>query len=491
MNPDARPSHVKCDRLFALLICGLTTFAIARLEVNAASVFTEKDTAAIQRYLKKEFGAGNKAIVVGLLDENGTQIFAEGKLDNGTDGPVNGDTIFEIGSITKVFTSLLALDSDRRGEISLQKPVSAYLPAKIRVPEFKGTPIAIAHLAGQDSGLPWNPDNVVDRPFEDMPLKELKRACDAYTKDALYASISRYALTNQPGTQFQYSNVGMALLGLALERRIGQTYESLVVERICRPLGMNDTLITLSDKQRKRLASGHYANGERAENINFKVMAPAGSLLSTVNDLLKLIAANLDYRETNLKPLLKRAQEIRHTGSKQFGRTRMPWQDQGVYQEPGSDLMGHGGGGFGYLAFVGFDRAKRRGVAILSGQMNLNPAGIGWAILQNMPLTRDNIVRLVREIVGLGVALRTDEETGLLQIRSVYPRSPAGVAGLRAEQFIHTIDGESTRGKTIAQCLNLLRGEEGQPIRIEVGRADGGDKREIKITRGKFITTSE
>ena len=81
-------------------------------------------------------------------------------LGGSTEREVNGDTIFEIGSATKVFTSLLALDMARRSEVNLDDPVTKYLPEHVAVPEFEGKQITLRHLAAQESGLPWNPDEL-------------------------------------------------------------------------------------------------------------------------------------------------------------------------------------------------------------------------------------------------------------------------------------------------------------------------------------------
>jgi len=109
-------------------------------------------------------------MVVGLLDRSGSRVFGAGKLDNGrdplVDGPlvegqlVDGDTIFEIGSVTKVFTALLALEMDRRGEVKLDGPVGKYLPERVKVPAYEGKEITLRHLAAQDSGLPFHPDSI-------------------------------------------------------------------------------------------------------------------------------------------------------------------------------------------------------------------------------------------------------------------------------------------------------------------------------------------
>lgn len=127
MNQNVRrSSHL----ILALLAFQFSTFS--------QTVFSDKDAEAIKTFLRESFTNGNSGMVIGILDERGNRTFAAGKLDNGTDQEVNADTIFEIGSVTKVFTSLLALDMARRGEIKLDDPVAKYVPERVKVPAYEG-----------------------------------------------------------------------------------------------------------------------------------------------------------------------------------------------------------------------------------------------------------------------------------------------------------------------------------------------------------------
>jgi S1-C subfamily serine protease len=138
----------------------------------------------------------------------------------------------------------------------------------------------------------------------------------------------------------------------------------------------------------------------------------------------------------------------------------------------------------------GFDKKKRRGVVILSNQMAVNPSGVGWAILQGMPLTRENISYFVREVVGVGVALDADKKTGLLRITTVYPKSPAGQAGLSAGLLIQKINGISVEGKEVGECVAMLGGPLGGTVQFEISNPDGKETRTIEVTRQKFLTSS-
>jgi serine-type D-Ala-D-Ala carboxypeptidase/endopeptidase len=481
------------DLRFRLLSVVLVVVCATPLTAAQQRRFTDVHADGIRSLLQQEFAEGNSGMVIGLLDEHGSRVFSAGKLDNGGDREVDGDTIFEIGSVTKVFTALLLLDAVRRREMKLDDPVAGYLPQPTKVPTFKGKEITLLNLAAQDSGLPWNPDNldrVLDQDRKTTSLDGFRQAVDAYTAQDLYAFLSKHELTREPGAGFQYSNVGMSLLGHAIALNANADYESLVVDRICRPLKMDATRIKLSPAEKVRLARGHWLDGKPAEHVNFQVQQPAGSLLSTTNDLLKFLAANLGFTQTELTPLLSDMQVIRHADSPRFGKTAMPWFDEGLYNPPGSELPAHGGGGFGNLAFIAFDKKKRRGVVVLTNQMKVNPAGIGWTLLQGLPLTRENITFFVREIVGLGFALETDEKTALPRLMSIYPKSPAGKAGLSVGLVIQKINGASVEGKSLQDCLGMMVGPIGTKVRLDLVDPRRNETKSVELTREKFLTAT-
>src|SRR5687768_4364969 len=126
---------------------------------------------------------------------------------------LDSTTVFEIGSITKVFTSALLADMVQRGEVKLDDPISKYLPKAVRVPVRKGKEITLIDLATQSSGLPRLPSNLkpasVANPYAD------------YTVANLYEFLSGYTLTRDIGSQYEYSNLGVGLLGHVLSLRGG------------------------------------------------------------------------------------------------------------------------------------------------------------------------------------------------------------------------------------------------------------------------------
>src|SRR6201981_1751129 len=124
------------------------------------SGFTEAEADSIKVFLEQNFGNTNAGVVVGLVDERRTRIISAGKLDNGTGQEVNGDTLFEIGSVTKTFTALLLVDMAQRGEMKLDDPVAKYLPKSVKMPTRNNKEITLRQLATHTSGLPGMPDNL-------------------------------------------------------------------------------------------------------------------------------------------------------------------------------------------------------------------------------------------------------------------------------------------------------------------------------------------
>src|SRR2546430_2433544 len=209
------------------------TEAVQAEEVNVKALAGDKLTdAEIKTMLRDYIDIANLGVglVVGIADEHGARVVSHGKLDNGTDRDVDGNTLFEIGSITKVFTALLLQDMVEREEMKLDDPVQKYLPDSVKMPTYQGKEITLLHLATHTSGLPRNSDG------------------------EFYRFLSRGILRQAPGTRQEYSNLGMALLGHALALKAGQDYDTLVIDRICRPLGMDSTRVDPSPALKTPLA---------------------------------------------------------------------------------------------------------------------------------------------------------------------------------------------------------------------------------------------
>ncbi len=444
------------------LLCCAVVGLMGQFSTAAQDCFTDTQAQGIKAFLHEKFSHANAGMVVGLVDEAGSKIFSEGILDNGAGREVDGDTLFEIGSTTKTFTVLLLQDMVERGEMKLDDPAAQYLPASVRMPAYHGRQITLLNLAAQDSGLPFNADG--------MSGDNWKARYDAFTVGDMYAFLAAYSLTNEPGAEFRYSNLGFSLLGHVLELKAGTNFEALVVQRICHPLHLDSTRITLGPDQMARAAVGHDETGNRAENYHLQVMAPAGALWSSCRNLLKYVSANLGLAPSKLTPLMEKMLIIHHPTSLEWGKTAMPWVDQGVYCPPGSDFLGHGGGTAGSSTFIGLDMKKRRGVVVLSNQRAIRSFSVGWRILQQAPLSglKAGAMMPVKEYIGSGIAYGLDPRDHTLRITAVYSNTPAAQAGLPAGLIVQRVNGVPTAGKSLDECVKLGPGGVGAKVRMEL-----------------------
>src|SRR5919106_1221154 len=175
-------------------------------------------------------------LVIGCLQGGEQRVVGYGRVRAGTQDTPGGATIFEIGSVTKVFTGLLLADLAEQGLVGLDDPLAGYLPAGGQVPTFKGHQITLGDLASHAGGLPRDPKGTLGRWLGDR-----RNPYAALSVEDLYAGLARTRLRRRTGERVKYSNLGAGLLGEALARAAGQGYEALVRERVCVPLGMRDT----------------------------------------------------------------------------------------------------------------------------------------------------------------------------------------------------------------------------------------------------------
>ena len=308
----------------------------------------------------------NVGIVVGVIEPHGRRIVAYGRMDKSDPRSVDSDTIFEIDSVTKVFTALLLADMVQHGEVSLTDPVAKYLPAGVKLPERGARQITLLDLATHTSALTSFPSNIFpadpSNPFAD------------YTADQLYEYLGKYQLKRDIGAKYDYSNMGYGILGQALARRAGMTYEDAIKARITGPLGMNGTGISLSPEMKSRLTPGHEAYGmEAAPPWDAPTLEGAMGLRSTVDDLLTFLSAFLGYTKTPLSPAMAAMLTVRRPTGEPRHDVMLGWHTvtPGLCGPFGCkpmdvEIIWHNGMSFGYSSYIGYDPKSRVGVVVLS-----------------------------------------------------------------------------------------------------------------------------
>ena len=378
-------------------------------------------------------------IVVGVVDSTGARYFAYGSTARTGGQPVNERTVYEIGSITKVFTALALADMVARREVGLDDPVQRYLPDSVHVPSRSGHEITLRLLSAQRSGLPRMPGNFApadpNNPYAD------------YDAGRLYAFLNGYTLTRDPGASYEYSNLGVGLLGLALSRRAGTSYEDLVLTHVIRPLRLADTRITLTPDLRARLARGH-AGEREASNWDLDALAGAGALRSTAADLTRLLAAAAGLLSTSLDSAFRLTEAIQG-GAGPTMRIGLGWH---VVGNDTSTAYWHNGGTGGYHTFIGFDPRRRIGVVVLSNSSQsiddigfhvLNPTAPLVAVRVAVPLPADSLDTYVGEYrLAPAFVIGVKKDSGGLVAQATGQGANPIYPSARDEFFFRVVDAQ-------------------------------------------------
>jgi len=313
-------------------------------------------------------------VAVGVLRGDLSWFVGSGTAGPGRPSPPLADTIFEIGSVTKVFTATLLAALVEDGTVALQDPVQDYLPADVKLP-VRGRPITLGDLATHTAGLPRLPHGFILR-----SLGHRRNPYAWFTVEDLYAGLPDTRLRREPGGAPRYSNLGYGLLGHVLAVRVGSSYEELIAERICRPLELADTVMEVPELARGRFAQGHNRRAQPMPHWDLPVLAGAGALRSTVADLLAFLRLQLGEGEPALvrAAALTQATRVRHRGiAVGLGWTR------GLLLGSDNELLFHNGGTGGFRSFVGMVPATHTAVAVLSNSARSVDA-LGFRILEGI-----------------------------------------------------------------------------------------------------------
>lgn len=277
--------------------------------------------------------------------------------------PVDADTFFEIGSVTKVFTAVLLADADQRGVVKLDDPIGAPSPAG---------GITYRELVTHTSGLPRMPADFtrgdLGNPYVDQDL------------DALARSLALHAPDAKP-SKSMYSNFGFAVLGAALAAAERTAWTDLVRTRVLDPLGLKRTATSWRDVNARTLAPGHSAQG-RAANWDLAAYSPAGGLVSSARELARFAQAALGLVETPINSRLAETMRPLVSGENSDHRFGMAWR---VEADGDAEIVWHSGATGGYRSFVGLNPARRTAIVLLTNA-DLAPEPLGLHLLAGRAL---------------------------------------------------------------------------------------------------------
>lgn len=338
-----RKMKVYASILTSLILTGTVSFA----QKSVISLETKEN-------IKKRIENGtNQGIVVGLIYSDTVVYYSYGVKSLKTNDPVDPNSIFEIGSLTKTFTGVVLAKMALDGKLNLDDPLQKYIPDSIKAPTKGGESIKLYQLSNHTSSLPRLPNNFAPADYENPYID--------YTEEQLYAFLDNYELTREIGSEYEYSNYAVGLLGHILASKNQMSYEDLIVETIAKPLGLENTRIELTPKMKENLAYGH-SNGVQVDNWGFKCLAGAGAIRSTTVDMVDYISANMGKLDSDLYP----AMQLSHKNSRKEGTVPivgLGWHTM-VFDD--KEIVWHNGGTGGYRSFAGFVKGSDKGVVVLT-----------------------------------------------------------------------------------------------------------------------------
>lgn len=291
-------------------------------------------------------------LVIGVIDGDREVVRGYGELAPGsktTPGPSN---LYEIGSVSKVFTGLLLADAVERGLVALDDPVQKHLPDGVTLRPRGGHDILFWHLSTHTSGLARMPRDETPNPND--PFAH-------YDTEGMHAAINDARARREPGSLYEYSNLGAGILGYVLMRVNGcESFDEVLRQRITGPLAMNDTAVVLDDRLRARFAPPHDSSQAGSHSWTLAMMAGAGGIRSTVPDMLKFARVQMTPDDSPLAAAIALSQKRRHEGR---GGIAMAL---GWHIARDGESLWHNGQTGGYHAYLGIMRSTRRAVCILT-----------------------------------------------------------------------------------------------------------------------------
>jgi serine-type D-Ala-D-Ala carboxypeptidase/endopeptidase len=327
-------------------------------------------------------------ISVGVIDGGNSSLASAGMVHSKYGAPreIRDDDEFEIGSITKTFTATLYALALNEGKVTPEEPAQGLMAEGVALPVYrsalgKTVSITLDSLARHASGLP--------RALEGSPA--------GLSREQMVDELRSQQLLFPPGNGFLYSNLGFAVLSLAMERVYGDKIETLLPKMVAAPLGMNKTGVELSAFPAESVLQGYRPNGAAApeQNPTWPAFDGASGLRSTPSDMLMFLRYNMKLSSagslTSLLPTLQKTEHLQGYGEDN-GRPRdigLAWQNATL--PDGRHLIWKDGNVPGFRSFIGFTNTDpKTGVVVLSTQNGCKVLKLGRCIIESVDKTRED-----------------------------------------------------------------------------------------------------
>jgi serine-type D-Ala-D-Ala carboxypeptidase/endopeptidase len=322
-------------------------------------------------------------MVVGIIRGYGRETHAYGTLNSKDIRKVSNATVFEVGAISGVMTGSLLAQMVEAADVSLSDPVSKFLPTHVRMPTWNGEEITLGNLATHTSGLPDFPDS--------LAMADSLNPQAALDAEQLYRFLSSSTLNREIGTEYEYSELGMALLGHALSLMAEKPLDELIHERLFGLLKMTNTHVIPTPGMSAQTSEGHDRLRRPVEATPIPDLPGAKGMLSTAHDLNIFVSAAMGFiyafpmlpeddksDSVTIAAAFETANRPLYPTGRENEEISLGW----LVQTDGERII-HWKRGMtrGFSAFIGFNKKRRRGVVVLSNT-SIPVDDIGFHILK-------------------------------------------------------------------------------------------------------------
>jgi CubicO group peptidase (beta-lactamase class C family) len=325
---------------------------------------TKTDSLVHEAFLKYQNNLSTIGVSIGLHINGLTYFYGYGETKKGSGEIPKQNTFYEIGSITKTFTTIASLCMLAENGQTIENPIRPYLPNNLPTLARDGVEVNFKHIMTHTSGLGYFPDNIGA-----LQYLNVGKAFEKYDRNKLYTYLLNAPLRHKPFTTFEYSNSAMGVLGTILELNYNKKYSSIIKEKVFDPLQLNDTKTDMSETDLNRWAKGYSKGKETPYWNSLNAMDGAGVIKSTASDLIKYGLANINPPNTQLGNAINQSHQI----------TFLPFTDGVNYQIngrlgwfqfidnnlPNESFIWHSGGTGGFSSELFINKSKSCIVVLL------------------------------------------------------------------------------------------------------------------------------
>jgi serine-type D-Ala-D-Ala carboxypeptidase/endopeptidase len=337
----------------------LSLFICALLALNNSFVLASPDGDTIKELVEHKISEQKNALgaSIAIIENNKIEYYNFGLVKKNGKQVTTSDSLFEIGSISKTFTSMALASMVKEGKVKLSDPVQKYLPASVKMPTKSGKHITLLSLANHTSALPRLANN--------MPYSDPLDPYADYTVAMMYEFLNGYELPRDIGERLEYSNLAVGLLGHVLGLVDNKSYQQVITDRVLKPMAMLDTFVDVPASHISLYSDGHDANLKKTKHWQLPTLAGAGAIKSNIKDMANYLKANLN--QAPLSETIALTHQSTTNFEAQGQKVGLGWF---IAEHKGGSYLWHNGGTGGFRSFMGFDPKTKKGIVILENTTN-------------------------------------------------------------------------------------------------------------------------